>query len=395
MNVQNDAIFCGRRLRFLNHVSSEEVGYSAPQTDTFGILFPKNYEEGKKYPLEVVFHSAGHSIFTALMCLLDEGNHDIYHVPEDRFGLFLDCIANSDNGDWWWGGTNVIGEGLDVRKGAVPSPVERRCIAEVKWVIENMPIDSDMVYAVGNSMGGSGSLGVCLCRGDIFAAIKANVPAGVRHAADRCCLDTEAPEGFELPDPPVVVDYSAQNDQWSTGHEVLYKNMREKRYALHGYWGLFGHENNNSKMAVHNDLIHALPVMSIKLSDPYPVFTNSTTDDKNPWEHGEGADESGQVNGFFRWKNICDTADSLEMELWLLNENEWETRVNLPEKSTADLLIRRVRNFALDAGESFNWTLTDCDGNTVTGISAADSEGYPVIDGITVKQCHQTLKLTK
>lgn len=393
MKVENGALLLGRRLEFFKSISDSEYGYSEEHKDTFAVHFPKDYDENKKYPLYVVFHSAGHDIYSVLSCVLFPGNHDIYHTPDDMFGLFLDCRANSDT-DWWWGGINAIGEG-DPERAKTTQPVEHRCIATVKWVIDNYNIDSDRVYAVGNSMGGSGALGIALPRGDIFAAIKVNVPAGVRHAADRCCLDSDPPAGFTLPDPPVVVDYSAQNDVWSTGHELLYKSMREKRYALHGYWGEFGHENNNAVIAEHNDLVHAIPVLEIKLSEAYPVFTNADCDDTNPWEHKENYDISGQVNGFFRFKNIIDSGDKFVMELWMLSPTEITTRAILPEKATADLLIRRIQRFKLAAGESFKWNLTHDNGSISCGTSHADDAGHPVIDRICLTQQVQTLTLTK
>ena len=390
MTIENHGMIRDRELKFMTTVSDPAWGYTKEQRDTFAVEFPKNYDENKKYPLYVVFHSAGHGIYSTIECMYNVGNHDIYHVPEDMFGLILDCRTNSDNdNDWWWGGKNPLWDDDPVRRER-KQPVEHRCIATVEWVMDNYPIDRERVYAVGNSMGGTGALGVTLCRGDIFAAIKVNVPAGVRHAADRCCLDIDAPEGFDLPDPPVVVDYSAQNDEWSKGHETLYKGMREKRYALHGYWGAFGHANNNDIMKIHNDLIHALPVFEIKKNEAYPVFTNASTDDNNPWEHPTTNAVSGQVNGFFRWENVSDSAESLEIKLWLLTPAEWETRVKLPETSTADITLRRVQNLGLKPGESFSWTLGD-----ESGTSVADEKGCPVIKGVKITQSAKTLIIRK
>ncbi len=394
MTVQNNGMFRDRKLEFFSTVSDPAWGYTKEQKDTFAVEYPKNYDENKKYPLYVVFHSAGHGIYSTIECLYNEGNHDIYHTPDDMFGIFLDCRTNADNdNDWWWGGTNILNENDDPARRKGRQPVENRCIATIEWVMENYGIDRDRVYAVGNSMGGSGALGVALCRGDIFAAIKVNVPAGVRHAADRCCLDTHASEESLIPDPPVVVDYSAQNDVWSTGHEVLYKGMRDKRYALHGYWGAFGHENNHKTIAEHNDLVHAIPVLEMKKSEAYPVFTNADTDDRNPWEYPEDHAVAGQVNGFFRWENVSDTENEFAMKLWMLTAAEWETRVTLPEKAIVDLLVRRMQNFKLSPAEEFTWTLIADGGEVQTGISHADSVGHPVIDRITLTQKAQTLVL--
>ena len=388
MNLQPNGKLLGRKVELYSHNTESEWGYEKDQTDTFAVIYPKDYCESETYPLYVVFHSAGHDVYSAFAYTWDDGNHDIYKTPENAFAVYPDCRANMN--DWWWGGINAIGEGDESRKGTEKQPVEKRIMATVKHMTDTYPIDENRIYAVGNSMGGSGSLGIALCRGDIFAAIKANVPAGVRHAADRCCLDTEAPEGFSIPEPPVVLDYSSQTDMWSKGHEVLYRGMREKKYALYGYWGEFGHANNHNEIAKYNDLIHAVPVLEIKKNEAYPVFTNASTDDKNPWEYPDTDAKAGQVNGFFRFENICDTEDTFEMKLWLLTPEEWETKVTLPESSVCDLLIRRAQNFKLAGGEGFLWSLGD-DNGTAT----ADTEGHPEISGITVRSKAQVLKLKK
>lgn len=389
MQVQNHALICGRRIDFFCHPSEPEWGYKKTQYDSFAVIYPRDYSETEKYPLDVVFHSAGHDLYSTLTCIMEEGSHDIYHTPNGMFSLILDCRANMN--DWWWGGINALDENYDRRReGTELQPVENRCIATVEWVIDNFPVDCDRVYAVGNSMGGSGCLGIALRRGDIFAAIKANVPAGARHAVERCCLLGNAPEGFSIPDPPVVVDYSSQIDEWSVEHELLFKGMKARRYAYHAFWGLFGHGNNHAEIAKYNDLIHSIPAREMRKCDAYPVFTDASTDDIIPWLDRENAPDSGQVNGFFHWKVVSDTAEALEMKLWLLSPDEWQTRVTLPEKSVADILIRRMQNFKLSGGEEFNWSF-----GGQSGTSKADSTGHPSIERICVTQTPQILKITK
>ncbi len=388
MNLNPNGKLLGRRVELYSHNTEPEWGYEKNQTDTFAVIYPKDYCESETYPLYVVLHSAGHDVYSAFAYTWDDGNHDIYKTPENAFAVYPDCRANMN--DWWWGGINAIGEGEESRRGVEKQPVENRVMATVKHMTDTYSIDENRIYAVGNSMGGSGSLGIALCRGDVFAAVKVNVPAGVRHAADRCCLDTEAPEGFSIPEPPVVLDYSSQTDMWSTGHEVLYSGMREKKYALYGFWGEYGHENNHNVIREHNDLIHAIPVLEIRKNEAYPVFTNASTDDKNPWEYPDTDAKAGQVNGFFRFDNVSDTEDTFEMKLWLLTPDEWETRVALPESSVCDLLIRRTQSFKLGAGEKFEWSF----GNT-SGTATADGEGHPELTRITVTNKVETLKLKR
>ena len=267
---QKDGFLLGRRIEFFHQKSKPEWGYEAPQVDSFGLIHPEEYSG--RAPLYVIFHSAGHDLYSSIGCTWQEGNHDIYHSPADSFALFLDCRANA--GDWWWGGIDADEES-DWRARTALQPVEKRVIDTVKWVVANYPVDPERVYAVGNSMGGSGALGIALRHGDIFAAVKVNVPAGIRHAADRCCLDVPVPAGFAMPDPPVVVDYSAQNDYSSRGHEVFYQGMRDKKYAVLGFWGPFGHANNHARIAEVNDLIQAFDIRSVVRNAAYPVFTDA------------------------------------------------------------------------------------------------------------------------
>lgn len=89
--------FEGRKLDTYQHTTREEWGYSAPQTDTFLVLHPKQSRQNA--PLYVVLHSAGHDVHSALKCTAQVGNHDIYRSPDDFFALYVDCRANK--GDWW------------------------------------------------------------------------------------------------------------------------------------------------------------------------------------------------------------------------------------------------------------------------------------------------------
>lgn len=363
MHILDNGQLLGRELAFFHHISGTECGYMTPQTDTFAILHPKNEQPGVRYPLYVVFHSAGHDVYSAIGCTWAPGNHDIYHVPEDMFGLFLDCRANP--GDWWWGGIDANGNGDPSRHGTELQPVENRCIHTIRHVMTAYPVDPMRVYGVGNSMGGSGVLGIGTNHGDLFAAILANVPAGVEHVVDRCCLLGDKPEGFTIPDPPVVVDYSAQNDSWSRGHEKLYRGMRENRYALIGYFGPFGHENNLARMRAVNDLILWQDMLSLRLNEAYPAFTNAASDDKNPWENTISDNAAGQVNAYFCWKNRIDMPDKLEIELSLMHKEDWQTEKQVPTETTADVTLRRIQRFAYQTGDTIAYTFGSQTGSVI------------------------------
>ena len=201
---EKESIFTGRKLETFKHGIKKEWGYAASQRDTFLVLHPKQARPNA--PLYVVLHSAGHDVHSCLACTTKIGNHDIYHSPKDFFALYLDCRAN--RGDWWWG--------IKKYENSEVSPTDKRVMDTVNWVIERYGIDGNRVYLCGNSMGGSGTLGIGMRHGDVFAAIKANVPAGVEHVSSRMYFPPRTvPADVIFPDPPIVIDYSAQNDGWS------------------------------------------------------------------------------------------------------------------------------------------------------------------------------------
>ena len=155
--------FNGRKLDTFRHGARKEWGYAEPQRDTFLVLHPKQPKAGA--PLYVVLHSAGHDVHSCLACTTKVGNHDIYHAPQDFYALYLDCRANK--GDWWWGSEKY--------KGPQVGPTEKRVVDTVKWVVKEYGLDENRVYLCGNSMGGSGTLGIGMRHGDVFAAVKANL----------------------------------------------------------------------------------------------------------------------------------------------------------------------------------------------------------------------------
>ncbi len=379
----------GRTIETFEAGVKPEWGYAAPQQDTFMVMHPK--VEKKNSPLYVVLHSAGHDVLSCVNCTRTVGNHDIYRSPDDHYALYLDCRKNQSR-DWWWGGMHLKDQGLTARNsGGDLVPVEKRVIDTVKWVISNYEIDPDRVYLCGNSMGGSGTLGIGMRHGDVFAAIKANVPAGVEHVSQRMYFPPQSiPETVKLPDPPVVVDYSAPNDGWSVGHERFVAAMNQRKYALYFYWGPFGHANNSAQIMKINDLIDSFDWLSVKRNEAYAAFTNATGNSSLPWPGDLKNGESGQINAFFRWKNISDSPEKLEMSLYLVTKDELKTKFDIPIEATADVTLRRVQKFHLKPGDSFQWSF-----GSANGKGTVDSQGLITLPGLKITSTPATLRLTR
>lgn len=388
-DASKDAVLNGRATETFEAGVKPEWGYAGPQQDTFVVIHPK--EDRKHAPLYVVLHSAGHDVMSCVNCTKTVGNHDIYRSPDDHYALYLDCKKNGSR-DWWWGGMHVKDQGLTKKNsGGETMPVEKRVIDTVKWAIQKYDIDPNRVYLSGNSMGGSGTLGIGMRHGDVFAAIKANVPAGVEHVAHRMYFPPHSmPENAKLPEPPVCIDYSAPNDGWAEGHDRFVKAMNDRKYSLLFYWGPFGHANNSAQIMKVNDLIDSFDWLSVKKNEAYAVFTNADCNSKLPWPDDVKSTVSGQVNAFFRWKNISDSTEKFEMSLFLVSPSDLKTQFEIPKEATTDVTLRRVQQFQLKAGEKFRWSY-----GAEKGEGQADSQGVITIPAMKLTAEPATLSVTK
>lgn len=387
-DAAKDSAINGRAMETFQHGVKPEWGYAAPQQDTFIVVHPTT--DRKNAPLYVVLHSAGHDVISCVNCTKTVGNHDIYRSPDEHYALYLDCRKNM--GDWWWGGMHLKDPGLIKKNsGPDPRPVEKRVIDCVKWVMQKYEIDPNRVYLCGNSMGGTGTLGIGLRNGDVFAAIKANVPAGIEHASNRMYFPPQSvPDNVNLPDPPVAIDYSGQNDGWSIGHDRFVKAMNDRKYALYFYWGPFGHANNSSAIKNVNDLIDSFDWLAVKKNEAYAVFTNASNNSKLPWPDDLKNSAPGQVNAFFRWKNISDASGKLEMSLFLVSAAELKTKFEIPKKASADVTLRRLQNFQLKPSDAFKWTF-----GAAKGEGKADAQGLITIPALKMSAEPATLSINK
>ena len=376
---QKESELTGRKLDTYQHDSKKEWGYEKPQRDTFLVLHPK--QPRANAPLYVVLHSAGHDVHSCLACTKTVGNHDIYHAPADFFALYLDCRANK--GDWWWG--------INKYPGPEVCPTEKRVIDTVLWVIKEYGIDANRVYLCGNSMGGSGTLGIGMRHGDVFAAIKANVPAEVKHVSNRMYFPPlKMPADVKIPDPPIVIDYSAQNDGWSRGHDGFVKAMNDRKYPLVLYWGPFGHANNQANIKKVNDLIDSFDWLSVKKNESYPVFTNASTNDPLPWPDKLTDKKAGQINAFFRWQNVRETTNAVELTLVLVKPAELKTAFTIPAEATADVSLRRLQKLQVVPGTKVHWRL-----GKDAGEAAADATGCVTIPRLRITQEPTSLIIEK
>ena len=231
--------FPGRKVEFFRHGSKAEWGYEKPQQDYFILVHPETPRADS--PLYVVLHSAGHDAKSAFEIGTEgaEGPHGhfLYYPPADCYGLYPDCRANGGVGDWWWGGPQP-NENPPKNAGADPTPAEKRVEETVKWVLSKYPSDPNRVYLTGISMGGSGSLGIGVPRGHLFASILVHVPAGALHVEQRMRFPPlQTVVGLKHPDPPLVVAYSGVDDDWAKDQATLINGDARRQICVRGFLG--------------------------------------------------------------------------------------------------------------------------------------------------------------
>lgn len=388
----------GRKFVKYEHGVKAEWGYPEAQRDYFYLVEPRN--PGPGAPLYVALHSAGEQGLTALrngFTKNKEGRYQrmIFHAPEDHYGLYLDCTSNKKV-DFWWGWQGISKD--PERFGKDLHPAEKRVLDTIAWAIETFQIDRNRVYLCGLSMGGSGSLGLALTRGDLFAAVQVRVPAGVKHGLWRLGIKPEALSGTgadspewlrtvaaaDFPDPPVVLDLSAPNDAWSKDQGLLIKLAQKGHLPLVLGWGAFGHNIEAADLSQFTPIAAAFPWLAIRRDEAYPVFTRASSDQVSPWVRKEGAAAAGQMNAVFRWKTLQDTPEKLVMELRLAGSHEFAVPVELPEKATADVTFRRLQRFKGLPGQSVFWKAIENGVETASGEIQPDAAGLLTVPQLAI-----------
>ena len=403
---QKEKEFCGHKAVLYRHDCLKQWGPEETGQQMFWVIKPKVPQDEKNpapRPLVVYLHSAGAGDEAAS----NEIPYCIRYVdaggPE-----FLGLVPNSSTSptaaNGWWGYHSIKADPAAYQQRL--STAERRVLATIEWVVEKYHIDRNRIYLCGISMGGSGTLGLGMCHGDIFAAALAGVPAGAGHVLHRMHFPTppsphapaadreqylRAVSGVGLPDAPPIVDFSSPADTWSEGQPQLLRAAHDGRHPIVFAWGPWGHIN-------HYDVAHRaayeFPWLRIRKDAAYPVFTDASTDQHYCGLNPPHPDADGQINAVFRWKNVEDTPQRFSIELRLVGNSDLTTPIKVPAESVVDVTLRRLQNFKVRSGARCPWTF-GAGPQAQSGVAEADAAGlltFPrlVIRGqpanLTVKQ---------
>lgn len=393
--VVSESQMAGRKVVNYEHEMIKEWGYDAGAPKRpFIVVEPAKPSDAP--PMLVYLHSAGNEFQPSIPTNLPG-------FGPDFLTLALHSVGGQQDG---WHGWHKIAK--DPKKFVrTYAPVEHRLLATIEWVARKYKVDRNRIYLWGISMGGSGTLGLGLARGDIIASIYVVVPAGVEHGWHRmgfperkalakrpatgATLEVTRPDdylarvaGVGLPDPPPLVNFSSQTDGWALNQENLIQTMHDGRHLMVFCWAPIGHTANWN---LTNPAVVKYPWLSIRKDQAYPAFTDASTDQKYPGLQSKEADQAGQINAYFRWKNQADEPMRFQMELSLMDAKEVSTSAKpfaVPEKSVVDVTPRRLQKFKVQAGKSCAWRLTEADKVIQSGTIRPDPVGLLTIPRLTI-----------
>ncbi len=345
-------------------------------------------EKGPEHPpLLVYLHAAG-----------GKADGNIRNAGPEFVVLMPDCHGPMGPDGWWGWFWAKKDPATFAHK---YSPPEERVLATIEWTIRKYNVDRNRVYMWGHSMGGSGTLGLGMARGDIFAAIWVGVPANVDHLWSRMGLpDMKKPDAADyrsrvsavgLPDPPPVVNFSSPVDGWALAQEDFLKVAQDGRLPLIFCWAPFGHTQDYSTA---NPAVLEFPWKELRRNEAYPVFTHASTDAHYPgYMVKNKPDQAGQINGYFRWKALADTPAKLQMELRLVDPKELKKPVEAPETSTVDVTPRRLQQFKPVVGKPCAWTLAEGGKTVASGKAAPDEIGLLTVPQLALTKSPRVLTI--
>lgn len=153
---------------FVVHTKNENVNHSTIETDSirYRLLFPKNYDSTKKYPLVLFLHGAGERGDSSLtvkhigIWALQEKNRDKYEC----FVLVPQCEKNNKWVEVDWA-ADFHTQPKEMSK------YMNLTVQLLEKIEKELPIDSTKIYLTGLSMGGYGTWDLAARFPKKFAAI--------------------------------------------------------------------------------------------------------------------------------------------------------------------------------------------------------------------------------
>ncbi|MBI4426824.1 MAG: hypothetical protein HY567_04570 [Candidatus Kerfeldbacteria bacterium] len=397
---------------------------------------------GLAYDCGIWQRSGGTGSWHALALLFHrrDGNFTQSSVGTDmpgEWGLALDDFTRNtaDRNTWWFGyhqdyNTEMSG-GVPPTAGTVHDFTLQRVAFTTEWALDNFPVDRTRVYAMGSSMGGTGSAMFAFWRPDLVAASFANVPRvdfahefdpntysewpyvctfnlgmSQRVVCDRLwgtlASDLSGSDGrpvydwlsgvslaaWREPDQVApIVAFSGRRDGiigWAE-KPPFYEAMNRHRHGGILFWD--EREHSTSASSAWLPMMQLAYLYRFRGDRTFPAISNCTANH----DPGDGTmasgDTVGVINGFVEWDTLLtDTPSQWQVHLTLRNLTTRQGPLSAPESLTVDVTPRRVQQFTITPGGVYAYEVRRANDNVIvqTGYVVPDSLNLITVPAVPV-----------
>ena len=385
-----------------------------PQTFLWSVAVPDNYREDLPCVLQLGLHEwGGHLDYSTYW----------YDIKPSTIRI---ATANCPVQDWWYGYREKYRITKNPGKNeVVQNYTEKRILHFIDWVKTRWRIDDSLVFAEGQSMGGTGAMHLGMKHGDRFAYLNSWVGIGswryssyFRNGESRKWGAKEEMlnyNGIKFDDwmdlswwlrnnvskeTPFLSFANGKNDGnigWKQSVKTLEALIETKRPFVFA-WGMAGHgqrarfmmnpqmmRSDRSLPAFRNCSLDNNPGTATKLQKPKP-YTASHGQKLKDWYDG---DFEGQINAYLRWKVLMDTPERYEIRLMLSSKAP-------KNKCTVDMTPRRLQKFQIQSNQKIQWQNMEKSGKVIQkGTGIVDSFNLLTLERLEITKAGNTIILTK
>ncbi|HET6427404.1 MAG TPA: hypothetical protein VFJ30_03265, partial [Phycisphaerae bacterium] len=340
-------------------------------------------ELGKSVPLELNLHRDGHSYWRT---------H--YRIERDSIVLSpYDFPVQT-----FWAGTHEsLGTLKSFRQGIIRHYTEKRLLAFIDWAVRQWPVDRGRVLVTGCRGGasGSGALHLGMRHPEAFNVVIAGHPwveyVGPASDTDRRAAATAQAMQAVWGKADWNIKCESGQTFWNDHDMNRLAAGLEPKAELplitmsnnHGYAGardLYTRLFDQGRAVIANFSWGGSRYIPVTRTGTYPnaIRVDVRRDLPLPaFVTAEGSKlvsggQMGQFNGQFRWSDVKETPEAVELTLFTEGRGD----------STADITLRRLKRFQVASGGRYAWKTTGPGGQS--GQATAGDGGVLVLKGVKV-----------
>ena len=392
---------------------------------TFGLPAGYNPGDKKPRPLLLWLHGFGDTWQDIITCA-------------NWFPDMLVIIPNDPLGTWFYGYSDQL-PGGDPNTGMVVNYTERRLLAYLKYFENNYPVDTNRVFVLGGSMGGTGATSLALRYPKIFAAADARKGATNRLYCrwrpqcetiwGRFDAKVKNNEGVNVWDWQNMAWYASRYHKEATWIRTLngredvsipfrqlagppgvepmsfYQALETFKIGHQCFWDGASHTKRPDKPVGLDTWWEPFKDKTcfLRLDLSFPAFSHFSAnnnpgtgtgdavgDDNQLGDNTYDGDPNGGLNRFLRWNSTTMVGHPAEyaIEIQMAAGNDGYKGKGT---ETVDMTLRRLQQFVVTPGARYRWSTS----SGQTGEAVADGEGVLTLPGVKVTTDWTKVTVTK